>query len=50
LSGFPNACYSTEAEMREPAALLHADPGQFRTTTRLGSDNRIAWLQIDRLG
>ena len=43
-------CYRTEADMRELAALLHADPAQFRTTTYLGSDNRIAWLQIDRLG
>jgi len=43
-------CYRTEADMRELAALLHADPGQFQTTTSLGSANRIAWLQIDRLG
>lgn len=43
-------CYRTEADMRELAALLHADQAQFRTTTYLGSDNRIAWLQIDRLG
>jgi hypothetical protein len=43
-------CYRTEADMRELAAMLDADAAQFRTTTALASNDRIAWLQIDRLG
>ena len=42
-------CYRTETDMRELAALLRVDPSEVRTTTFLGCENRIAWLQIDRL-
>ena len=42
-------CYRSEADMCELAALLPADPFQVRTATFLSSENRVAWLQIDRL-
>ena len=42
-------CYRTETDMRELAALLPVDPSQVRTATFLSSENRVAWLRIDRL-
>ena len=42
-------CYRTETDMCELAATLHVDPSQVRITTFLRCENRIAWLQIDRL-
>jgi CO/xanthine dehydrogenase Mo-binding subunit len=42
-------CYRSETDMRELAALLHVDPSEIRTATFLSSENRVAWLQIDRL-
>src|SRR6185369_11652952 len=41
-------CYRNEADMCELAALLPVDPSQVRTATFLSSENRVAWLQIDR--
>jgi len=42
-------CYRNETDMCELAALLRVDRSQLRTATFLSSENRVAWLQIDRL-
>ena len=42
-------CYRTETDMSELAATLHGNPAQVRTTASLKCENRIAWLQLDRL-
>lgn len=42
-------CYRTEAEMARLAELPDSDRSHLRTTTFLGADNRVAWLQIDKL-
>jgi extracellular factor (EF) 3-hydroxypalmitic acid methyl ester biosynthesis protein len=42
-------CYRTEADLLTLAELADADQSNLETTTFLESDNRIAWLRIDRL-
>jgi len=42
-------CYRTETDMCELAAALPTDRAQVQTATFLSSENRVAWLQIDRL-
>jgi len=42
-------CYRTETDMSELAATLQGDPAQVQTTAVLKCENRIAWLQLDRL-
>jgi extracellular factor (EF) 3-hydroxypalmitic acid methyl ester biosynthesis protein len=42
-------CYRNETDMGELAALLNVDPSELRTATFLSSENRVAWLRIDRL-
>ena len=42
-------CYRTETDMSALAATLHGDPTKVRTTASLKCEDRIAWLQVDRL-
>jgi extracellular factor (EF) 3-hydroxypalmitic acid methyl ester biosynthesis protein len=42
-------CYRTETDMCKLAASLQVDRSQVQTATFLSSENRVAWLQIDRL-
>jgi extracellular factor (EF) 3-hydroxypalmitic acid methyl ester biosynthesis protein len=41
--------YRTVTDMARLASLAAGDRSRLRTTTRLGPDNRIVWLQIDRV-
>jgi hypothetical protein len=43
-------CYRTEHDLCELAAQLNVEPGLARASTFLTCRNRVAWLQIDRLG
>lgn len=42
-------CYRTDADLRELASVPDANTSQIRTATFFTSEDRVAWLQIDRL-